>query len=150
MGNRVKVFVNFALVVVYGLLGILTARVAIKLFLSADYTSSSIYIFLFLSCILSFCSSFEDLRQAYQKKYKPKNNSIYIRYFSAEICDLFEDVLDKYDLSIPSDDRTGDECEARIFGEPYFELEDLVTEILINLFNEIKENPEYEINYEEY
>lgn len=30
-----------------------------------------------------------------------------IRNISADICDLFEEILDKHDITIPSDDRTG-------------------------------------------
>lgn len=43
------------------------------------------------------------------------------------ILDMFEDVLDKHHIYIPDDDRTGDECEACIFGTTYGNLEDEIT-----------------------
>ena len=46
------------------------------------------------------------------------------------ICSVFEELLNKYDITIPSEDRTGAEEEARIFGEVYYELEDKIKEIL--------------------
>lgn len=48
------------------------------------------------------------------------------------ICSVFEELLNEYDITIPSKDRTGAEDEARIFGEVYYELEDKIKEILRN------------------
>lgn len=78
------------------------------------------------------------------------DDDIRIRNISADICELFEDLLDKHDVSIPSKDRTGDETEARIYGEAYSDLEDSVTDILISLIETVKENPNSKINSEEY
>ena len=47
-----------------------------------------------------------------------------------EIMDTFEETLDRYNLSIPSEDREGHEDEARIYGSEYYELEDKIRRIL--------------------
>lgn len=79
-----------------------------------------------------------------------KQNVLKVRNTSAAICSLFENLLDKYDFTVPSEDRTGDPCEARLFGEPYYELEDYVTDFLIGVCETIKNNPNIVINSEEY
>ncbi len=78
------------------------------------------------------------------------NNEIRIRNTSATICDLFEELLDANDITIPNEERTGDETEARLYGDTYSELEDAVTEILADLCKEVKANPDTEINVDEY
>ena len=47
-----------------------------------------------------------------------------------KIMETFEETLDKYNLSIPSEDREGLEDEARIYGSEYYELEDKIRRIL--------------------
>lgn len=46
------------------------------------------------------------------------------------ILDVFENLLDKHNIDIPSDDRTGAEEEAHIYGDAYFELEDTIQQLL--------------------
>lgn len=75
---------------------------------------------------------------------------IKLRQFSASICDVFEELLDKYDITIPDEDRTGDESEARLYGMEYADTEDYVTQILVELAKHIKENPDATINRFEY
>ena len=53
------------------------------------------------------------------------------REVSIEIMDLFEEFLEEKNITIPSDDRSGDESEARIYGSEYYELEDGITDILV-------------------
>ena len=60
-----------------------------------------------------------------------------VRQTSADICNLFEDLLHKHGIMIPDEDREGGE-EACIYGMTYSELEDEVTETLANLLNETK------------
>ena len=79
-----------------------------------------------------------------------KDNNLYIRVISADICDLLEDLLGKYDLIVPSEDREGEEDEGRIFGEIYYSLEDQVTEIIIDLCEKVKAAPDVVINIEDY
>lgn len=44
----------------------------------------------------------------------------------------FEEYLDKRDITIPSEDRMGEESEARIYGTEYYDLEDTITDLLVD------------------
>ena len=79
-----------------------------------------------------------------------QSKELYLRVFSADICDLFEDLLDEHDITIPSEDREGEEGEARIYGDVYYDLEARVTELLAGLCEEIKAAPDVAINVEDY
>lgn len=79
-----------------------------------------------------------------------QGKELYLRLFSANICDLFEDLLDKHDMTIPSEDREGEEDEARIYGDVYYDLEARVTELLAGLCEEVKAAPDIAINIEDY
>ena len=59
-----------------------------------------------------------------------------LKEFSIAIIDEFENLLDKYDIDIPSDDRTGDDSEAHIYGTEYGDLETSITNILNKLLEE--------------
>ena len=62
-----------------------------------------------------------------------------LRPFAFEICELFEDILDEHDITIPDEDddeREPDNC-ARLYGMTYGNLEDRVTNILHEFANEI-------------
>ena len=57
------------------------------------------------------------------------------REIACEILEVFEELLDKYNIVINSDDRkeiklSGEENVAAIYGEEYFLLEDKITNIL--------------------
>lgn len=52
------------------------------------------------------------------------------RKTAIKIIDKFEELLTKYDMKIPSEDRAGNEDEAAIYGTNYFDLEDEITNIL--------------------
>ena len=61
------------------------------------------------------------------------------REVAIKILDLFEELLDEYDITIETEERNDyiedlDDSEkdgvARLFGEPYYSLEDSVTEVL--------------------
>lgn len=56
-----------------------------------------------------------------------------IMNIAIDICDVFEGLLERYDIKIPDEDRQGDESEARIYGETYFELEYEIKDILSNI-----------------
>ena len=47
------------------------------------------------------------------------------------IIDIFEEVLKEKDIYIPDPDRTGEEDEACIFGQTYYEIEDKLKEFLM-------------------
>lgn len=66
-----------------------------------------------------------------------EGQKIKLRQYSASICDVFENLLDKHGIKIPDEDRTGDESEACLYGSVYSEVEDSVTEILDSLATEI-------------
>lgn len=74
-------------------------------------------------------------------------SKVKVRLISNEICELFEDILDKYNIDIPDEDREGNEEEARIYGMTYAELEDNVKEILVDFAEQIKRD---DVELEEY
>ena len=47
-----------------------------------------------------------------------------------DIIDIFEELLDRLDITIPDKWREGEEDEARIFGDTYYELESKIVEKL--------------------
>lgn len=77
-------------------------------------------------------------------------DEIKIRQFSADICEVFEDLLDKHNITIPDKNREGDESEARLYGDEYSDTEDYVTQILCHLVQEVRDNPNATINDFEY
>lgn len=74
--------------------------------------------------------------------------SIKLREYSVDIVELFEELLEAHDITIPDEDRTGDESEARIYGATYSDLEDKVKHILSNLVLRVKKLPDVEIDVE--
>ena len=71
---------------------------------------------------------------------------IKLREYSVDIVELFEDILDRYDIDIPDEDRTGDESEARLYGMTYSNLEEDVVAILEDLVKNVKEHKDAEID----
>lgn len=49
---------------------------------------------------------------------------------AADIIDIFEELLDKLDITLPDKWRANEEDEARIFGDTYYELENKIVERL--------------------
>ena len=47
-----------------------------------------------------------------------------------DIIDIFEELLDRLDITLPDKWRDGEEDEARIFGDTYYELENKIVERL--------------------
>lgn len=47
-----------------------------------------------------------------------------------DIIDIFEELLDRLDITLPDKWREGEEDEARIFGDTYYELEEKIVERL--------------------
>lgn len=47
-----------------------------------------------------------------------------------DIIDIFEELLDRLDIALPDKWREGEEDEARIFGDTYYELENKIVERL--------------------
>ena len=50
--------------------------------------------------------------------------------YTRAILECFEDLLDEKEINIPSDDRDGDDGEARLFGGEYYELEAAIKDLL--------------------
>lgn len=55
-----------------------------------------------------------------------------VKQLTIDILDSFETLLDEYNIDIPDEFREGEESEARLYGENYYKLEDLI-------YNMIKE-----------
>ena len=70
-------------------------------------------------------------------------NMIYTRSEAADIVELFEMVLDKYDTRIPSpeDDEREPDNEAKLYGSTYFNLLDEVEAKIVSLLTRIGEGP---------
>ena len=47
-----------------------------------------------------------------------------------DIINIFEEMLDRFDITLPDKWRDGEEDEARIFGDAYYELENKIVERL--------------------
>lgn len=58
------------------------------------------------------------------------------RGIAVAILDIFEDMLADKGIIIPDIAREGDEDEACLYGETYFELEDAITELLCDYIDE--------------
>lgn len=71
---------------------------------------------------------------------------IKLREYSVDIVELFEDILDRYNINIPDEDRTGDESESRLYGMTYSNLEEDVVAILEGLVRNVKEYKDVEID----
>lgn len=59
-----------------------------------------------------------------------KLNEANLTNTAADIIDIFEELLDRLDITIPDKWREGEENEARIFGDTYYELENKIVERL--------------------
>lgn len=58
------------------------------------------------------------------------NNTNNLTNTAADIIDIFEELLDRLDITLPDKWREGEEDEARIFGDTYYELENKIIERL--------------------
>lgn len=76
--------------------------------------------------------------------YDKKHNTlkIYTHNIAADLVELFEDVLDRHDIKIPDDDRTGDETEGCLYGQTYSDLLDETEICLIEAIKPIDGNYE--------
>lgn len=58
------------------------------------------------------------------------------RNMAIDILNMFEEMLEAKGMTIPDDDRTGDEDEARLYGATYAKLEDEITYYLDTFIKE--------------
>ena len=63
-------------------------------------------------------------------KYCKKYDDVDLRNTADDIIDIFEELLDSLDITLPDQWREGEEYEARIFGDTYYELENKIVERL--------------------
>lgn len=73
----------------------------------------------------------------------------YSRKLAIKIIDKFEELLAKYDIKLPTNEREGNEEESCIFGTDYYELEDEITDIL-NEELATKNKRNYIMNYSKF
>lgn len=59
-----------------------------------------------------------------------KLNKANLRNTADDVIDIFEELLDRLDITLPDKWREGEEDEARIFGDTYYELENKIVERL--------------------
>lgn len=52
------------------------------------------------------------------------------REIASKIIDIFEDLLEEKNITIPSIDREGKRYEGRIYGTEYYNLENRITNLL--------------------
>ncbi len=69
---------------------------------------------------------------------------------AASICGLFEEILEKYDITIPDKEREGAEDEARLYGTTYYALEDDIIKCLNEFAEQNKYNVAKEVDLENF
>ena len=71
---------------------------------------------------------YEELNRKDEKN--TMNNTNNLIDTAGDIIDIFEELLDRLDITLPDKWREGEEDEARIFGDIYYELENKIVERL--------------------
>lgn len=71
---------------------------------------------------------YEELNRKEEKN--TMNNTNNLIGTADDIIDIFEELLDRLDITLPDKWREGEEDEARIFGDTYYELENKIVERL--------------------
>lgn len=83
----------------------------------------------------------------YENTYSDQEpKTIKLREYSVDICELFEDLLEEHDITIPDDEREGEPDEARLYGTTYADLEYKVLNILNEFMNDILKHPDANID----
>ena len=72
--------------------------------------------------------------------------AIYTRDIAADIVELFELVLDKYNIKVPSpeDDEREPDNDAKLYGTEYYNLIDAVEWTLLDVINCVKKGDDVE------
>ena len=71
---------------------------------------------------------YEELNRKEEENTKNTTNNLIDT--ADDIIDIFEELLDRLDITLPDEWREGEEDEARIFGDTYYELENKIIERL--------------------
>lgn len=69
-----------------------------------------------------------------------RDGELHIRQVSANVANVFEDVLGDADIMVPDDDREGNEDEACFYGCTYSDFEDGITEELAKIVAGVRAN----------
>ena len=92
-------------------------------------------------------SSYSNLEKGYENAYvAQEHKTIKLREYSVDICELFEDLLEEHDITIPDEDREGRPEEARLYGTTYADLEYKVLNILNEFMNDLIKHPDASID----
>ena len=92
-------------------------------------------------------SNYSNLVNCYENTYSDQEpKTIKLREYSVDICELFEDLLEDNDITIPDDEREGEQDEARLYGKTYSCLEYDVLNILNELINDLLKHPDANID----
>lgn len=92
-------------------------------------------------------SHYSNLGEGYEHAYAVREHkTIKLREYSVDICELFEDLLEEHDITIPDEDREGRPEEARLYGTTYADLEYRVLNILNDFMNELLYHPDASID----
>ena len=83
----------------------------------------------------------------YENTYSDQEpKTIKLREYSVDICELFEDLLEEHDITIPDDEREWEHDEARLYGTTYADLEYKVLNILNEFMNDLLKHPDANID----
>ena len=92
-------------------------------------------------------SNYSNSVNCYENTYSDQEpKTIKLREYSVDICELFEDLLEENDISIPDEEREGEPNEARIYGTTYADLEYRVLNILNEFMNDLLKHPDANID----
>ena len=92
-------------------------------------------------------SNYSNSVNYYENTYSDQEpKTIKLREYSVDICELFEDLLEENDITIPDDEREGEPDEARLYGKTYSCLEYDVLNILNEFMNDLLKHPDANID----
>ena len=92
-------------------------------------------------------SNYSNSVNYYENTYSDQEpKTIKLREYSVDICELFEDLLEDNDITIPDEEREGEPNEARLYGTTYADLEYRVLNILNEFMNDLLKHPDANID----
>ena len=92
-------------------------------------------------------SNYSNSVNCYENTYSDQEpKTIKLREYSVDICELFEDLLEENDITIPGEEREGEPNEARLYGTTYADLEYRVLNILNEFMNDLLKHPDANID----
>lgn len=92
-------------------------------------------------------SNYSNSVNCYDNAYSEQEpKTIKLREYSVDICELFEDLLEENDITIPDDEREGEPDESRLYGKTYSCLEYDVLNILNEFMNDLLKHPDANID----